>query len=84
MVNAFVYAIGQNGFLYFSLVTALRGEQEGFGDLLGDRAAPLDNRAGFYIFNECPDDAEEIDPLVLVKPGIFSGDEGLLKLHGNL
>ena len=35
-------------------VALLRGEVEGFGDLLGDRASPLDDPARLYILEKGP------------------------------
>ena len=47
----FIDAVGQDGFLDFALVTALRCQQKAFGHLLGDRTAALDDLATLQGFD---------------------------------
>ena len=68
--------IGQDGLLEFALVAALRGQEKGFGDLLGDGAAALDDLAGFDIFEKCPHNTDKIDAPVFVETRIFRRQEG--------
>jgi hypothetical protein len=69
--------VGKERLLELPHVAPLRGEIEGFGDLLGDRAPSLDDLARFKIFEKSPGDALHVEALVLEEAGVLGGDEGL-------
>ena len=55
----------------------LRGQQQTFGDLLGDGAPSLDDAAGQEILPGGPQDRDQVDAAMLEEVGVFGGDEGL-------
>jgi len=62
----------------------LRREVERPGDLLGDGAAALDDFAGDHVLDEGPEDADQVEPLVLEETRVLAGDEGLDDHVGDL
>ena len=67
----------QDGFLDFSGVAPFGGEEEGFGDLLGDRAPPLNHFEGFDIAESGSQNPPVVDSPVLEEPGVLGRHEGV-------
>jgi len=53
------------------------GQEEGFGDLLGDGTSALNDGTCFNVLKKCPDNAQKVDPFVFVKAGVFGGNKGI-------
>jgi hypothetical protein len=67
-----------------SIVADIIAHQQVLGDLLGDRRSTLWPPGLRQIADERPDHAALVDPLVLEKPLVLGGHEGLFDMIGNI
>ena len=77
-------AVGQHRFLQFALIASLRCQKKGFGDLLGNGAAPLHDAAGLQILEKSPCDAFEINAAMLVESRVLGRNKCLHQHRWNL
>jgi hypothetical protein len=64
--------------------SALAGEEEGAGELHGDRGGPLLHLARAQVGERGAGDAEGVDAAVLVEVGVLGGEQGVLQHLGDL
>ena len=76
--------LGQEGFLYFALVTSLLGKVELSSQLHGDGAGPLLDSSGPIISQGCPSNAPVVNALVLIEASVFNGDDGLSNVFSEI
>ena len=77
-----VDAIGQDRFPDLAGKALFRGEEDALHHLLSDGAAALDHLARLQIAEKGPDDAGDIHPRVLEKPGVLRGHKGQDQVPG--
>src|SRR3990172_1280872 len=68
----------------FAAENAFLSEEEGTGQLLGNRTAALDDLPRLQVVPHRPGDADEVHATVLVEAGVFDGQHGLADVPGDL
>ena len=75
---------GQEEFSYFALKGPFRGQEQGSGKLLGDRAGALDFSTVFEVRPCGPKDSPDVQSRMFEKPGIFNGNHGIDQMLGHV
>src|SRR6516165_10864578 len=68
---------GQESFLNLAGKAPLRCQKQILGELLGNRAAALDETTGGDIGEQCPRKSDRIDPEMAVETAVLGRDHGL-------
>src|SRR5208337_2195369 len=82
--EAAVDPVGEKGLFELTHVSAFGGKKQGFDDLLGYGASPLDDFTSLYVLQHGAKNSDQVHPAVLVEPRILSGYKGLDEIWGKL
>src|SRR5262245_5747245 len=67
----------EHGLLELALEALVRGQEEHFGELLGDGAAALDDAPASKILIDGASDAGGVDAVMRIEAGVLRGDDGV-------